>query len=83
MVIPEKLSSLKADELRDECDKRDIAHEGLTREQLKAEILQYEKHKQLAVVRNNSMMFGKVNETSKCVSWQSVSVRLSLNMYIE
>ena len=42
MVLPDKVTSLKADQLRDECLSRDIAFDGLNREQMIQEIMFYE-----------------------------------------
>lgn len=42
MGIPEKLSTLRAEELRQECDTRSIASEGLTRELMIQAIILYE-----------------------------------------
>ena len=42
MVLPEKFSTLKVDELRAECDLRKIPHTGLTKEQMKTQIIEYE-----------------------------------------
>ena len=42
MVLPEKFSTLKVDELRAECDLRKIPHTGLPKEQMKTQIIEYE-----------------------------------------
>ena len=42
MVVPEKLTSLKAEQLRDECEERELASEGLARDQMIQEIIRYE-----------------------------------------
>ena len=34
---------MKADELKEECETRDFAHDCLTKDQMKAELIQYEK----------------------------------------
>ena len=42
MVLRGKLSGVQVDQLKQECEASGIAHDGLTREQMRLEIMQYE-----------------------------------------
>ena len=43
MGLPDNLSSLKVDELRDECDERGIPFKGKTKDDMREAIVQFEK----------------------------------------
>jgi hypothetical protein len=44
MGLPDNTSSLKADKLRDECEARGIVSKGKTKDEMRAAIVQFEKH---------------------------------------
>ena len=44
MGLPDNLSSLKADQLRDECEARGIVSKGISKDEMRAAIVEFEKH---------------------------------------